>query len=125
MRADVEECCPRKHPWTEENTYLVVRPGRKSFRQCRRCKREARHRQTVSRYGITLEEYAAMFAAQDGRCAVCRTPGGVRRLSVDHHHQTGQVRELLCGKCNVGIGQFNEDPELLTLAIRYLERHGQ
>lgn len=78
-------------------------------------------------YGITLERYEAMLAAQDGRCAICRvrfdslTYKGV--ASVDHCHDTGRVRELLCRNCNNGLGQFLDDPNLLRAAVDYLERH--
>lgn len=72
---------------------------------------------------MTLEQYEALLAVQGGRCAIC---GGVnpsgRRLSVDHAHATKQVRGLLCGLCNRGLGAFRDDPILLRKAIGYLRR---
>lgn len=73
------------------------------------------------RYGITLEEYEAMFAKQDGKCAICNgvCPTG-RNLAVDHDHDTGKVRGLLCSRCNQGIGQLRNVATLQS-AINYLE----
>lgn len=70
-----------------------------------------------------------MVEAQDGLCAICGRPettrscasGEPRRLSVDHDHVTGQVRGLLCHGCNVAIGHFGDDVEVLLSAVRYLE----
>lgn len=78
-------------------------------------------------YGITLEEYERMEKEQGGLCAVCRKPEAVTRagsklsLAVDHCHNTGKVRGLLCTSCNNGLGRFKDDPELLRAAIAYLE----
>lgn len=60
----------------------------------------------MSRYGITIEQYDAMFAAQGGVCAICDKPPKNRRLDVDHDHSTGQVRGLLCAPCNRLVGFF-------------------
>lgn len=82
-----------------------------------------------SKFGITPEKYVEMLLAQNGVCAVCSKPetsihnGKVRPLSVDHDHETGAVRDLLCGKCNSGLGYFNDDLTLMAKAIGYLRRH--
>lgn len=56
-------------------------------------------------YGITAEEYAKLYQAQGGRCYLCRVASGAaRRLAVDHDHDTGLVRGLCCGRCNLMIG---------------------
>jgi hypothetical protein len=78
------------------------------------------------RYGLTLEDYDAMLAAQGGVCAICSgaDPGrGYKYFSVDHDHLTGAVRELLCHQCNVMIGNAKDKVENLESAIRYLKRH--
>jgi hypothetical protein len=76
-------------------------------------------------YGITLEEYFRLNAAQDGKCKICgkRNVCG-RDLAVDHNHKTGKVRSLLCNRCNVGLENFDESIALLQTAIAYLEEHG-
>jgi ferric-dicitrate binding protein FerR (iron transport regulator) len=76
----------------------------------------------VREYGVTPERFAAMVAAQDGKCAICaKPPQG--SFHVDHCHETGEVRDLLCGKCNRGLGMYHDDPRLLTRAAWYLDRH--
>lgn len=78
-------------------------------------------------YGITLEEFEILEKSQEGVCAICKKTetwvrdGKVFRLSVDHCHDTGKIRGLLCKACNTGIGYFLHDPELLQAAIRYLK----
>lgn len=82
-------------------------------------------------FGITPQQYEAMHAAQNGLCAVCQKPEtkvttGTCRLAVDHDHETGKVRGLLCANCNVGIGCFFDDPALLEAAAAYLgAAHGR
>jgi hypothetical protein len=82
------------------------------------------------RYGITLEQYDEMVAAQGGRCAICnKLPKGTshtsRRLAVDHDHATGTVRGLLCSPCNTTIGMIEDSPGLLDRMRRYLGKHAQ
>lgn len=82
----------------------------------------------IKSHGITLAEYNAILAAQGGVCAICGLPPlntnkRNRRLSVDHCHDCGANRKLLCSRCNNGIGCFNDDPKLLLKAIEYLTFH--
>lgn len=80
-------------------------------------------------YGITPEQYAEKLATQDGVCALCKkaeqfTSGGQPRpLCIDHDHESGVVRDLLCGACNSALGYFNDDPDLMRAAAEYIERH--
>ena len=92
---------------------------------CRAC---ASMKSSLTRYRFTMEGYRSLLADQDGRCAICRTdefPGGARRPSIDHDHETGVVRGLLCGTCNVMLGHVRDDPTVLLSAIRYLCRNGK
>lgn len=75
-------------------------------------------------YGLTEEQYDDMLALQDGRCLICRREfASDRRLvpHVDHCHETGRVRGILCFTCNTGIGKFNDNIEWLEAAIAYLK----
>jgi len=92
-------------------------------------RREVNLRSAIRRYGITYDEYLAMLESQGDRCAICGCmpdPNGIKaasRLHVDHDHLTGSVRQLLCGRCNQGVGCFVDDPTRLRLAAEYIERH--
>ncbi|RBY97482.1 endonuclease [Blastococcus sp. TF02-8] len=72
------------------------------------------------RYGITAAEADAMLATQGGVCAICRAAPAAH---VDHDHDSGAVRALLCFNCNGGLGQFRDDPWLLRRAAFYVEHH--
>ena len=70
---------------------------------------------------VTDAEYEALLEAQGGVCRICRGPEiAGRSLAVDHDHLSGRVRGLLCGRCNLGLGTFKDDPALLAAAIEYL-----
>lgn len=72
--------------------------------------------------GLTVEQYAEMLAAQGGRCAICgKTPEAQGyRLAIDHDHETGENRGLLCWACNSGLGKLGDNVEGLEAALRYL-----
>lgn len=79
-----------------------------------------------TKYGLTLSEVEAMLAAQGGACRICSTRmtlGGMGAgcAVVDHCHETGRVRGLLCSPCNTGIGQLRDSPEILAAALQYLK----
>jgi hypothetical protein len=75
------------------------------------------------RYGLSESEYTAMLDSQLGLCAICGRPPGKRALHVDHDHETGKVRSMLCGACNVCIGMSGESVDRLKSIIAYLEKH--
>jgi hypothetical protein len=81
-------------------------------------------------YGMKYEDYCSLYVYQHGMCAICgcdlallNESDGPPIASVDHDHETGEVRGLLCGKCNKGLGFFNDDWELMNDAIDYLLEH--
>jgi hypothetical protein len=86
-------------------------------------------RSRLRKYGMTPEDYDALLLAQGGVCAICRTEetdldsrrNKPRSLAVDHDHESGRVRALLCGMCNKGIGAFMDNADLMRAAVNYLE----
>ncbi len=91
----------------------------------RKNKRKVISHQLERLYGITLAEYDRMFEKQNGVCAICNLPEIMRRLSIDHNHKTGTVRELLCTSCNALLGYLREDEQKLENVKRYLQRHAE
>jgi len=98
-----------KKSWNSENSHKVRNYNFKEF-------------------GIGVEEYDKMLAQQKGCCAICFQPesaimyGKPMSLAVDHCHETGDVRGLLCANCNNGLGRFKDDIGLLQQAILYIEK---
>jgi hypothetical protein len=86
----------------------------KRHREGQRCKNYQRL------YGITLEQREALYASQAGVCALCEVN---EAEVVDHDHQTGKVRGLLCNKCNLMLGHAEDDVIVLQAAIEYLRKH--
>ena len=108
--------------------------------ECKQCNAERKktqrqadplqsRRQAVRRYGITLLEYDRMLEKQGHVCAICSNPetkivrGREAALAVDHCHETGKVRGLLCDRCNRGLGSFDDSSERLINASNYLKEH--
>ena len=84
----------------------------------------------LARYNLSPEQYARMMARQNGQCAICQivmTSGnsGGTMACVDHNHQTGSVRDILCSKCNSALGHLRDDPALARAAEAYLIRHAR
>lgn len=83
-----------------------------------------------STFGITLEQYKILLKNQDGKCAIClnlettkNRAGKIQALCVDHNHQTGKIRALLCNNCNRGIGYLKDNSEIIMNAYNYLKKH--
>ena len=77
---------------------------------------------------MTIEDYGALLEAQGYGCAICGTdePGGKwnTHFAVDHNHKSGKIRGLLCGHCNVMLGNAKDNPAVLMAAARYLTERG-
>jgi hypothetical protein len=100
--------------------------------RCKECQAEVKKEMALyyrakhleAKYGITLEEYDVMLKEQDGKCAICKIEEKYTeksRLCVDHDHETGMIRKLLCKKCNQGIGLLQDNPDFCRSAADYLE----
>lgn len=84
--------------------------------------RKASRAAELRQYGVTEIQYQRLLRRQRGVCAICGDSPNGRSLCVDHCHMTGEIRGLVCHACNSGVGNFNDDPNILRRAISYLER---
>lgn len=108
--------CPKGHPYDEQNTYVTS----KGTRSCRECRRVRSIYSRYSKYGLTEQDYLDLLEKQMSLCGICGTPFGDGIPHIDHCHVTQEVRGLLCGRCNTGLGQFLDNPEILQQAIDYV-----
>jgi hypothetical protein len=125
---------PENFAWVEKK---VLKESTESYKEyARRYQREYRKtgirnlKNTVLKrqYGITIDDYEALHDSQNGKCAICGEKekavirGRGLSLAVDHCHEKGNVRGLLCHRCNKALGEFKDSPTLLRKAADYLER---
>jgi Recombination endonuclease VII len=135
--------CKYGHEFTQENTYVRPKKGnsRGGKRMCRAC-RASRIKAWVAKnpersdernrryhlmkfYGLELDKFNEMIEDQNNKCPICKneleeTP---RAKAVDHNHETGKIRSILCSLCNMGLGSFRDNEEYLRAAIDYLQKH--
>lgn len=111
--------CRQVRPFSEWHRHAKQSGGLSSY--CKLCRREQGRRGHLKRkFGLTPDEFASLIERQRGTCAICDGPP----QHIDHDHATGAVRGILCGPCNMGLGQFRDDPTRLRRAADYLRRHG-
>lgn len=85
----------------------------------------------ISNFGISPQEYNLMLQKQNNKCAICgqhekvflSKTNEIKPLSIDHCHVSGKNRGLLCSKCNIGLGNFQDNINFLVKAIEYLKAH--
>lgn len=128
-----------RKPWAKDNFYWKEKRGssedhKEYMREWRKKARAANPEYYMDfdlrrNYGVTLEWYRETLSKQNNVCAICKQPekavikGKVISMPVDHCHKTGKARGLLCTKCNRGLGLFDDNPENLQNAIKYLGSH--
>lgn len=88
-------------------------------------RRRARIGNFRKKYGLTVAEVDGMLIAQNNNCAICERSLLGKKANVDHDHSTGKIREILCTRCNLGIGYFEESSDIFFKCIEYLKRHGK
>jgi hypothetical protein len=119
--------CRSCEPAVRRERYLARRQAHNDYARRYQQERPERRSEYSRRhalkklYGITPEQWARMYEEQDGRCLICGNSPKRKRLHVDHCHETGVVRGLLCSACNSGIALMRHDSELLIKAIAYLD----
>jgi hypothetical protein len=103
--------------WVNKNKDKVLRS-----RERGRIRKALRRR--WKKYGLTPEQFNIKNETQTGLCMLCNELNqNGRDLCVDHDHETGNVRDLLCTRCNRGLGMFKDSPELLEKAAAYIRGH--
>lgn len=129
----MERTCPRcgdnyevvhpTHPYCPPCTREYKRENRKPLTSEQ--KRQKRNNAYQRKYGITLDDYEKLLEEQDYTCKLCDhvddPSNGHTRLAVDHCHDTGRVRGLLCRSCNVAIGSLGDNEEGLKRALAYVK----
>lgn len=113
--------------WRDENKGHIKEYNRK-YRKRNRSAEWLRNKSDYAMqktYGISLDDYDEMLEQQGGVCKICGSDTPSKRTGrffIDHCHDTGKVRGLLCMRCNSAIGFLNDDPALLRKAIEHLEQ---
>ena len=114
----------RAHPEKTRRSLWAQNTGRNSTSPKTLEELQMRQRKEgLKRFGLTIAQFIEMRDKQSNNCLICgRGPSSYRCLGVDHDHATGRVRGLLCGKCNAGLGNFEDNREYLSRAIEYLSK---
>lgn len=134
----MRKCKPRADYYQKRRQALLLSgwcvscgkyPHRPNRTRCEDCadKLKADHgnrdRYLREHFAISGRDYDDLLAKQNGSCGICNKKPGKRHLSVDHDHETGEIRGLLCGWCNLGLGRFRDNAILLRAAIKYLHKY--
>jgi hypothetical protein len=141
----MKKCTKCKKTLELSEFFPTFRKGKEEYlHECKKCcsektrkKREEqgtfthadirRNNNYMKKYGITLAEYNKMYAHQKGKCALCKsTESGTKAhdlLCVDHCHNTGRVRQLLCHHCNIFVGYIEKNLNITSKAINYIRKH--
>ena len=123
------ECkdCQKNHA---HDHYAKIAPTEKVKRRIsyHANKRAYHHWSLKKKFQMSVDEYERMFKDQGGKCAICGSEKPypnlrIKNFAVDHDHKTEKIRGLLCHNCNVGLGNFRDDPSLLQSAIDYLGKY--
>ena len=113
----------RAQKWRDENIERF-RENQRRMRSTPEGKAKQRTGHLKRKYGMTVEQYDTILSEQGGGCAICgRKPRPDISLHIDHDHETGAVRGILCFRCNNGLGDFDDDAVLLQQAVAYVVSH--
>ena len=131
-----ERCRRAEKRYVEKNrervNALARRPGRRAKSLAWRKANPDRMalynlKRRLKRFGLTVEQYHAMVTAQNTRCAICQSESTKNAASpffrIDHCHATNTFRGLICDRCNIGLGAFQDRPSVMFAAAQYLLRH--
>ncbi len=114
-------CCS---PCYRNRVWVTTPENEKTDRKTRRKQKLLRRVNNVEiTYGLSAKEYIEKITAQNNLCAICGDKKEGKVLCVDHDHKTGKVRGLLCGNCNIGLGNLKDNIQILQSAIEYLQKY--
>ncbi len=132
MKTKICSDCKQEKPATKE--YFHGCKGKKYdlhnlCKLCRKIRSKAQRRKQVAKiYGMTEDDYYELLDFQGNKCAICgqqetnkSNVGGKRHMSIDHNHETGVVRGILCSKCNSMLGYARDNPEILRKGADFVE----
>lgn len=120
MRAYYKNLSPeKKAEWIKRSNKNQSKKYENHYSAARKCHLKIK-------YGLTIGDYEDMFFRQKGVCAICKRPSltknkRFKNLFIDHNHETGEIRGLLCNNCNLAIGYFEESIEYMKQAIKYVK----
>jgi hypothetical protein len=102
------------------------RTRERNWRATENGKRKKKNSALVARYGISIERFEELLEQQGFKCGICDSKLDAGFFTaVDHCHETGLIRGILCSRCNTALGGFRDNPEILRRAIEYVERKGK
>ena len=105
---------------------MVVATGKLGKRERTRRARRSKHNTHLEKaYGINIDDYDKILDSQRGKCAICKGGTSKRHFAVDHNHKNGNIRGLLCARCNSGLARFMDNIALLRRAARYMKADGE
>jgi hypothetical protein len=125
LRADptrASKANARTRAWASADPERALQCASQSYKKNRTARLHGRRKYL---YGLEPEHFEQMKQAQNNKCGICPAtePGGRGNWHVDHNHETGAVRSLLCADCNTGLGKFKDSPALLIAAAQYVQHH--
>lgn len=116
-----EKFLNKRKIWRDSNSEIIKHKQRKWYHYNNE---KVKNSYIKSVYGLTLEEYYNKIEEQNNRCAICgREFKNSKDTYIDHNHTTGEIRGLLCSKCNPAIGLLSENQRILYNAIVYLSNY--
>ena len=123
IKAKYAKANPEKHRGNIENDNRRSKGWREKNPEA--SKLNIRKAHLLKAYGLSLEDYDNMLEEQDNSCSICKTKdtGKRKHFCIDHNHETGKVRALLCGNCNLIVGMIERGPEIIESAKIYVHNH--
>jgi hypothetical protein len=118
--------------WKSQSLCIVCTKERQKTRWASRSPKRRLEQHLKHKYGVTHEEFYATWTSQGGKCAICLSElpdlmvyeNRRRGYAIDHNHETGKFRGILCINCNSMLGMAKDSPRILAKAIGYLEANG-